>query len=180
MPKHLKYIGLVFLLVLAHSSYGRIGENLSTIKHRLGKHLSFDRNEHSATWSLGKNREVYYIVEVDENLVSIAERIEPSQGHRLSKAHIDQFVSRQLEQIQSSAKQIQDLSMDTYEAGSTVPFGGQGVPVPAPGTAFLFPKLHILIVADYGSNPSVKVISSKWVQLETKQGVTSPEQILNF
>lgn len=180
MPKHLKYIGFIVFLVFTHASHGRIGENLSTIKHRLGKHLSFDRNEHRATWSLGKNREVYYIVEVDENLVSIAERIEPSQGHRLSKEHIDQFVSRQLEQIQSLAKQIQDLSMDTYESGSTVPFAGQGFPVPSPGTAFLFPKLQILIVADYGESPSVEVISSKWVQLETKQGVKTPKQTLNF
>ncbi len=180
MPKCVRYVGLVFLLMCGHASYARIGESLSTIKGRLGKHLNFDRNEHRATWSLGKNREIYYIVEVDENLVSIAERIEPSQGHRLSKAHIDQFVSRQLEQIQSSAKHVQDLSMDTYEGGSAVPFGGQGFPVPSPGTAFLFPKLHILIVADYGPNPSVEVVSSKWVQQETKQGVTSPEQILNF
>jgi hypothetical protein len=175
-----KYVGLVLLLIFAHSSYARIGENLSTIKQRLGKHLNFDRNEHRATWSLGQNREVYYIVEVDENLVSIAERIEPSQGHRLSRAHINQFVSRQLEQIQSSAKDMQDLSMDTYEGGSTVPFGGQGFPVPSPGSAFLFPKLQILIVANYGKNASVEVISSKWVQQESKQGATNPEQILNF
>ena len=180
MPKYARYIGLVFLLVCAHVAHARIGESLSTIKGRLGKHLNFDRGAHRAMWSLGKQRQVYYIVEVDNNLISIAERIEPAEGYRLSKAHIDQFVSRQLEQIETLAKNNEDLSMDTYEGGATVPFGGQGFLVPSPGTAFLFPKLHILIVADYGTNPSVEVISSQWVRQEMKEGVDSPQKILNF
>ena len=179
MPRYL-WVYILFTCAFPVLGQARIGEHLNEIKQRLGKHLTYDKVRHKAIWSLGKNRSVYYVVEVDSKQISVAERLKPAPGHTLKQEYVKQFVDKQLSQLEAMAKDPSDLSMQTWPEGSVIPFGGQGFVVPRRGVGFLFPKLHVLMVADYGSNPSVSIISLNWVETEGRRGVSSPQEILDF